>query len=180
MRHTRLYSGLSALMLLALVSCQSPSTPLNPALLQRFGLSERAPGDLVEVPGIQAGNNLEIKGPLFTQGQGKVHALTPDAFQIEFSIAGYHLKVSATRINEKQARFVTTDLKQNSTVEAVGTYVRTGNVTVFDMGKGSEVEKLTIKNQRTGYFETDVVQPGRLSQLAERNRGSVNLKFTRK
>ena len=178
MRYLSSALRLSVPALCLLASCQTYSQSTHFPVLQGFSLSERAPGDLVEVPGIQAGNTLEIKGPLFTQGQGKVHVLTSDAFQIEFSIAGYHLKVAAERINDKQARFVTTDFNQNRTVEAIGTYVRTGNVTVFDLGKGSEVEKLTLKNQRTGYFETDVVQPGRLSPA--NSRASVNLKFTRK
>jgi hypothetical protein len=150
--------------------------------LTRFSMptGQRAPADLVEAPGFKAGDNLSVKGPVFTSGQGKVHALNADAFKIEFSIATYHLIVSAERINATQAKFITIDVKQNRTVEAIGTYVRTGNVTVFDMGKGSEVEKLTVKNQRAGYFETDVVQPGKLSMMSGDARGTVNLKFSKK
>jgi hypothetical protein len=175
--------------LLLLPACQQTGLPLNslqPNLntqLQRFSApQQRAQGDLVEAPGLKSGDNLSVKGPLFTSGQGKVHALTADAFKIEFSIVSYHLIVSAERINATQARFVTVDVKQNRTVEAIGTYVRKGNVTVFDMGQGSEVEKLTVKNQRNGYFETDVVQPGELSRLSENGdpRGNVTLKFSKR
>lgn len=148
--------------------------------LSRFAAPMRAPGDLVEAPGFKAGDKLGVKGPMFTSGQGQVHALSADAFKIEFSIHTYHLIVSAERLNATQAKFVTVDVKQNRTVEAIGTYVRTGNVTVFDMGKGSEVEKLTVKNQKSGYFETDVVQPGKLSMMSGDPRGSVNLKFSKK
>ncbi len=171
--------------LFLLPACQQirPLPNMSPASqLSRFSMptGQRAPADLVEAPGFKAGDNLGVKGPLFTSGQGKVHALNADAFKIEFSIASYHLIVSAERINATQAKFITVDVKQNRTVEAIGTYVRTGNVTVFDMGKGSEVEKLTVKNQRAGYFETDVVQPGKLSMLSGDARGTVNLKFSKK
>lgn len=170
---------------LLLTACQ-PQT-YSPVLIQNtpmhsFSLPQRAPSDLVEVPGFKAGDAVSIKGPLFTRGQGQIHTLTPDAFKIEFSIASYHLIVSAERLSDKEVRFVTVDVKANRTVEAIGQYIRTGNVTVFDMGPGAEVEKLTVKNQRQGYFETDIVQPGKLSMLADdRNpRGTVNLKFSKK
>ncbi|PIQ23749.1 hypothetical protein COW36_20435 [bacterium (Candidatus Blackallbacteria) CG17_big_fil_post_rev_8_21_14_2_50_48_46] len=172
---------------LLLPSCQQApllNSSMQMTQLQRFSLprSPRAASDLVEAPGFKAGDNLNVKGPLWYSGSGKVHTLTPDAFKIEFSIASYHLIVSAERINATQAKFVTVDVKQNRTVEAIGTYSRVGSTTIFDMGKGSEVEKLTVKNQRNGYFETDVVQPGKLSLLSENGdpKGNVNLKFTRK
>lgn len=187
MRHVSASLCLSALLggSLLLTACQSqPYLPVsayqNP--LRAYSLTQRAPSDLVEAPGFKAGDAVSVRGPLFTQGQGKIHALNADAFKIEFSIANYHLIVSAERLNDKEARFVTIDVKANRTVEAVGKYVRTGNVTVFNMGTGSEVEKLTVKNQRNGYFETDVVQPGKLSLLAGsgNSRATVNLKFSKK
>ncbi|MGV3525163.1 MAG: hypothetical protein ACO1RX_13110 [Candidatus Sericytochromatia bacterium] len=172
-------SALSAILLLA--ACQNaPMTMLPPAALQaqRAGLRplmNTVP--LVGVEGFQSGDNLKVKGPFFTSGSGKVHNLTPDAFKIEFQIAGHHLIVDATRLDATQVRFITIDVKNNRKVETVGKYVRTGNTTVFDMGPGQEVEKLTVRAVRSGYFETDVVQPGRMFPQDER--GSNTLKFSK-
>ncbi|MEZ0368285.1 MAG: hypothetical protein ACAI44_04275 [Candidatus Sericytochromatia bacterium] len=130
---------------------------------------------LVGVEGIATGDNLKVKGPFFTSGKGKVHSLNPDNFKIEFEIAGHHLIVDATRLDAEKVRFITVDVKAGRTVEAIGIYRRTGNVTVFDMGPGGEVEKLTVRPIKPGNFETDVVQPGRL--FPSDSRGTNTLKF---
>lgn len=177
-----------ALGTMMLTACQAPSLynqALPPAPLQAqsmmpmrgFAAQQEA---LVGVEGFQTGDNLQVKGPLWFKGNGKIHNLTPDAFKIEFSIASYHLIVGAERLDESKVRFTTIDLKANKTVEAIGTYVRNGNTTVFDMGPGAEVEKLTVRAMRPGYFETDVVQPGKLSTLDDTGRGSTTLKFYKK
>jgi major membrane immunogen (membrane-anchored lipoprotein) len=147
------------------------------ANFQRFA----AAPDLVAVTGLKAGDQLNVKGPFFTKGDGQVHAMSADAFKLEFKIATYHLRVEATRLNDKEVRFVTIDIKQNRTVEAVGTYVRQGNTTVFDMGKGQEVEMLTVKAGQPGSFDVDVVQAGRLlgAEMID-NEGKTTLRFSKK
>lgn len=144
-----------------------------PQQFQRFNADK-----LVAVEGFQNGDRVKVKGPLWFKGEGVVHNITADAFKLEFSISSYHLTVEAIRIDESRARFITVDHKQDRRVEAIGSYTRNGNVTVFNMGKGQEVEKLTVRAGRAGYFEADVVQPGRLSTLSER--GKTTLKFTKK
>lgn len=155
----------------------SPGAFNAPANVQRFAQSQ----DLVAVTGLKAGDRLNVKGPFWTKGDGQVHALSADAFKLEFKIASYHLRVEATRLNDKQVRFVTIDVKQNRTVEAVGTYVRQGNTTVFDMGKGQEVEMLTVKAGSPGSFDVDVVQAGRLlgADMIE-TEGKTTLRFSKK
>lgn len=147
------------------------------ANFQRFASQQ----NLVAVTGLQAGDRLNVKGPFWTKGEGQVHAMSADAFQLEFQIATYHLRVEATRLNDKEVRFVTIDIKQNRTVEAIGTYVRQGNTTIFDMGKGQEVEMLTVKAGQPGSFEVDVVQPGRLfgAEMVEPE-GKTTLRFSKK
>lgn len=169
---------------LLLTACQSGPMMYQPnAFVANPQLQAlRAPQrqlDLVGVQGFQIGDKLKVKGPLWFKGEGKVHNLTPDAFKIEFSISSYHLIVDAVRLDEQKVRFTTIDLKQNRTVEAIGNYYRNGNTTVFDMGPGAEVEKLTIRADRPGYFEADVVQPGKISELDDTGRGSTTLKFTK-
>lgn len=160
-------------------------TPITPqgalnapaANFQRFAQSQ----DLVAVTGLKAGDQLNVKGPFWTKGDGQVHAISADAFKLEFKIASYHLRVEATRLNDKQVRFVTIDVKQNRTVEAVGTYVRQGNTTVFDMGKGQEVEMLTVTAGQPGSFDVDVVQAGRLLGVdMMETEGKTNLRFSKK
>ncbi len=145
---------------------------------QRF--SQQRGQDLVAVRGFKTGDRLKVKGPFWTKGDGKVHGLTSDTFDIEFKIATYHLRVQATRLNDKQVRFVTQDIKNNRTVEAVGNYTQNGGVTVFDMGKGQEVEKLTVYDKGMGAFHADVVQGGRLlgSDVASPE-GKTTLKFSK-
>lgn len=182
-------SALLASGLLLLTACQRG--PMPTPLAQRAispVQSLRAPqglrsfnaaqAPLVAVQGFQTGDKLNVKGPFFTSGKGQVHNLTNDSFKIEFSIAGHHLIVDAVRIDEQKVRFTTTDVKANRTVEAIGTYTINGTTTVFDMGKGNEVEKLTVRATRPAYFETDVVQPGRLFPAAD-ERGSNTLKFSK-
>ena len=146
---------------------RAPGMPM--AQLQR-----RSTVPLVSVEGLATGDNLRVKGPFFTSGKGKVHNLTPDAFKIEFQIAGHHLIVDATRIDAEKVRFITIDLKAGRTVEGIGNYRRSGTVTVFEMGPGQEVEKLTVRPIKPGNFETDVVQPG---FMFPSDRGSNTLKF---
>lgn len=179
----RTLSGLTLLSMLA--ACQS--APMMPAMMPPAPGMFRAPmqnfsafqnqSDLVGVQGFRSGDNLNVQGPLWFKGKGKVHNLTPDAFKIEFQIASHHLIVDAVRIDAQRVRFTTVDVKGNRTVEAIGTYQRTGNTTVFDMGKGQEVEKLTVRGVRAGYFEADVVQAGRLFLADER--GNTTLKFSK-
>lgn len=148
-----------------------------PANVQRFSQSQ----NLVAVTGLKAGDRLNVKGPFWTKGEGQVHAMSADAFQLEFQIATYHLRVEATRLNDKEVRFVTIDIKQNRTVEAIGTYVRQGNTTVFDMGKGQEVEMLTVKAGQPGAFDVDVVQGGRiLGADVIDPEGKTTLRFSKK
>lgn len=177
-------SALSLLGAVLLSACGSrnplPAAPqgaLPQANFQRFSQSQ----DLVAVTGLKAGDPLNVKGPFWTKGDGQVHALSPDAFKLEFKIASYHLQVEAIRLNDKQVRFITVDVKQNRTVEAVGTYVRNGNTTVFDMGKGQEVEMLTVKAGAPGAFDVDVVQPGRLmgADMVDPE-GKTTLRFSKK
>lgn len=137
----------------------------------------RAQAPLVAVQGIATGDNLKVKGPLFTSGKGKVLAYSPDAFKIEFSIVNYHLIVDATRIDDKTVHFVTIDVNANKTYDGIGSYTQNGNVTVFDMGPGQQVERLTIRPTGVGAFETDVVQPGRV--FPADSRGSNTLKFSK-
>ncbi|MBF2051840.1 MAG: hypothetical protein IGS03_00070 [Candidatus Sericytochromatia bacterium] len=181
----RTLSGLTLLTLLA--ACQSAPMPamMAPAPgmfraplqnMQNFSAVQNQ-GDLVGVQGFRSGDNLDVRGPLWFKGKGKVHNLTPDAFKIEFQIASHHLIVDAVRLDAQRVRFTTVDVKGNRTVEAIGTYQRNGNTTVFDMGKGQEVEKLTVRGIRPGYFETDVVQAGRMYPSDER--GSTTLKFSK-
>lgn len=179
-----LLTGAAALLLLA--ACQSPSMPnMAPNGMQSFNSrspvqmqqSIRRADPLVGVEGFVTGDNLNIKGPFFTSGKGKIHNLTPDAFKIEFQIAGHHLIVDTIRIDATKVRFITTDVKANKKIEAIGNYRRTGNTTVFEMEKGAEVEKLTVRAIKPGNFETDVVQPGRLFPQDER--GSNTLKFSK-
>lgn len=165
---------------LLFTSCAQVSAPMAPNAAMINALStRRAPGDLVEVPGFQAGDKLKIQGPLFFKGEGKAHALSADSFKVELKIASYHLIADATRIDAQRVRFITTDLKANKTQEVIGTYTRTGNVTVFDMGKGSEIERLTVNGMRPGYFEATIVQPGRANTEIFQGRGSTTLKITR-
>ena len=145
-----------------------------PQQFQRFN----AGSNLVAVEGFQNGDKLKVKGPLWFKGNGVVHNISADAFKLEFSISSYHLTVEAIRVDATQVRFITVDHKQNRRVEALGTYTTNGNVTVFNMGAGAEVEQLTVRAGRPGYFEADVVQPGRISTLSER--GKTTLKFTKK
>lgn len=178
-----LLSGVSAILLLA--ACQSGQMPFQtmPRGVQTFNSRTgqmlrqptRAAEPLVGVQGFVSGDNLTIKGPFFTSGKGKVHNLTADAFKIEFQIAGHHLIVDTIRLDDTKVRFITTDVKANRTIEAIGTYQRTGSTTVFSMPAGSEVEKLTVRSIKPGNFETDVVQPGRMFPQDER--GSNTLKF---
>lgn len=136
----------------------------------------RAAEALVGVEGIVTGDNLKVKGPFFTSGNGKVLNFTPDSFKLEFSIVSYHLVVEATRIDAEKIHFVTIDVNAGKTYDAIGTYRRSGNTTVFEMGPGQQVEKLTVRAIKPGNFETDVVQPGRLFPTAD-SRGSNTLKF---
>ena len=149
------------------------------ANFQRF--SQVQSQDLLAVTGLKAGDQLNVKGPFWTRGDGQVHALSADAFALEFKIVSYHLQVEAVRLNDKEVRFITTDKKQNRTVEAIGQYVRNGNTTVFDMGKGQEVEKLTVHAGSPGNFDVDVVQGGRLfgADMIEPE-GKTTLKFSKK
>lgn len=178
-----LFAATSALLMLA--ACQSSPMLLAPSGMQSFNARNAAQAmrqptraeALVGVEGFVTGDNLNIKGPFFTSGKGKLHLLTPDAFKIEFQIAGHHLIVDTSRIDATKVRFVTTDVKANKTLEVVGTYRRNGNTTVFEMPPGAEVTKLTVRAVKAGNFETDVVQPGRLFPQDER--GSNTLKFSK-
>lgn len=177
--------SLTAGLALLLTSCQA--RPMMPNMLgaqsmmrqpmQAMTSLRRAPGDLVGVEGFVSGDRLKVKGPFFTSGKGQIHALTPDTFRIEFQIVNYHLIVEATRLDATKVKFVTIDVKAGRTVEAIGNYTRTGNTTVFDMGPGQEVEKLTVRGIKAGNFEADVVQPGRLFPTDDR--GSNTLKFSK-
>jgi hypothetical protein len=192
MRHIIRQLSVLSLTSLLLAACQSGPAPMFPAAnmyrapMQAYRTPMQAmqspqQAELVGVQGFRTGDNLDVRGPLWFKGSGKVHNLTPDAFKIEFQIASHHLIVDAVRIDARQVRFTTIDLKANRTVEAIGTYHRNGNTTVFDMGKGQEVEKLTVRGIRPGYFEADVVQSGLLmGDMPVDERGSTTLKFTKK
>lgn len=181
-------SSLLGLSLLAMVGCQARPVPMfamqpNPQVnpIQTFS-QVRAATDLVEAPGFKTGDKVKVKGPLWFKGSGKVHMLSPDAFDLEFSISSYHIRVAATRLDAQKVKVITTDYKTNRTVESIANYSRQGSATIIDIGAGQEVEKMTIRNQRNGYFEAVVVQPGRANDplfQQEPVRGTTTLKFSR-
>lgn len=164
---------------LLLSACQSTPIlanrgPVGP--LQAFN-APRAVAPLVAVTGLKNGDKLKVKGPLWYKGEGQVHNITPDAFKLEFAIASHHLIVEAVRIDATKARFTTIDIKNNRTVEVIGTYSQSGPTTIFDMGQGAEVEKLTVRAGSPGTFEADVVQPSLQQEMQDR--GSTTLKFSK-
>ncbi len=164
---------------LLLSACQSTPILANrgPAgPLQAFN-APRATAPLVAVSGFKNGDKLKVKGPLWYKGDGMVHNITPDAFKLEFAIASHHLIVEAIRLDANRVSFKTIDFKNNRTVEVIGTYTQSGTTTVFEMGKGGEVEKLTVRAGSSGYFEVDVVQPSLQQELQDR--GSTTLKFSK-
>ena len=179
MRQSKTFALFTLGSALLLSACQATPilanrAPVGP--LQAFN-APRANAPLVAVTGFKNGDKLKVKGPLWFKGDGKVHNITPDAFKLEFAIASHHLIVEAIRLDAGKVRFITVDLKNNRTVEAIGTYTQSGSTTVFEMGAGAEVEKLTVRAGSPGNFEADVVQPSLQQEMQDR--GSTTLKFSK-
>lgn len=128
-------------------------------LLRRFNL--RAPGDLLEVPGFQTGDDLELDGPLWFNGTGKVHHLEGQKFSVEINVAGNHFLINASRKSENKVDLVVTNKKDGVVENAVADYKRVGNRSDFFIGEGQDIERFIIDGKSRGRFDLHIQQPSR-------------------
>lgn len=178
--------GILSTVVSLLVACQGNTDFMTPqslqnysSMMQRQNISGlRAPADLVEAPGFQTGDKLVVDGPLWYDGDGKVHLMAANAFKVELTVGSYHYMLEATRIDNKSVDFVFTDLKTGAVKKQIAAYSRTANLSSFYLGKDGDIEEFSVNGIRPGYFES-VIKQNKIADQPNQPDQVVKLKITK-